>query len=128
MFKCPKCGGDTKVKQTVNKREYGDMVVERRLKCKDCGTMFLTNERFERYTEEAIRKEAEKAISNVNLQNFLKQYAEEENAKVSVQRDQNRMINVVMKSSPINWDEVQRRLAENGQAYGEVGVIPPEVE
>ena len=128
MFKCPKCNGNAKTTNTYHKEEYNEFVIYRRFKCLDCGTKFFTKEIFERFTEDQQREDAEKVAENVGLKNFLGSFAEDAQVKASVSRDRDRMTTLVMKSKKIDWDEVQKRLAENGSAYGEVGIIPPEVQ
>lgn len=46
-MKCPLCGGTASVASTIEKT---DTITRRKLKCMNCDTIFITIEKFERFT------------------------------------------------------------------------------
>lgn len=147
MFKCPDCNADTKVVQT--RSEPGK--VTRRLKCKNCHKLFVTEEKFLKWTEESMRQmyqsyipdrfEGTKWADNqlkkehyvdVTKKNaHLTQFIQDQSKVImsGIRSDKDVMIKMVTESKPMTPEDWMKFYEKYNEVVdtSDVGVIPPEV-
>lgn len=137
MFKCVFCGGKAGCDNTKHGEDAnGQYCTVRKWKCQACGNLFFTQETFWKPTEETIRQLGGKVtdrkrgpnkehVSKTNmkvvrqpgespLEAFTRTLMEQETeTKVSLVGSRTEgadtMVQMVQKSKPINWQELQAR-------------------